>query len=276
MGKILTDDQLESYRRDGFLHPVPIISCDEAVAMRQALELVEKSHPEVLIGAGRNNAHLVLPFLDAFVHNQRMLDVVEDLIGPDILVWATVLFVKEPNDPGYVSWHQDYTHMGLEPHAGVSAWLALTPSTVESGCMRMIPGSHRSEILDHHDTFDEENLLTRGQTIHGIDESKAIDLVLQPGEISLHHPHTVHASSPNCSNERRIGFTIQSYIPPHVRQTKIPGHVQRARGEDTCRHMIEVPRPRDPLSPGDIEVRKNINRLLGELLYDGAEQKRNL
>ncbi|MGI9389467.1 MAG: phytanoyl-CoA dioxygenase family protein [Boseongicola sp.] len=276
MGKGLTEQQLESYRRDGFLHPVPIISDDEAGQMRQALEQVEADHPEALTGAGRNNPHLVLPFLDAFVHNQRMLDVVEDLIGPDILVWATVLFIQEPNDPGYVSWHQDYTHMGLEPHAGVSAWLALTPSTVESGCMRMIPGSHRDAILDHRDTFDEDNLLTRGQTIQGVDESKAVDLVLQPGEISLHHPHTIHASSPNRSGERRIGFTIQSYIPPHVRQTKIQGHVQRARGQEQHKHMIEVPRPRAVLSSDDVAMRTHINGLLAELLYDGAKQQRNL
>ncbi len=276
MGKVLTDRQIAQYQNDGFLHPVQIISPDEAAQMRQELEQIEKDHPEVLVGAGRNNAHLVLPFLDAFVHNQRMLDVVEDLIGPDILVWASVLFIKEPKDPGYVSWHQDYTHMGLEPHAGVSAWLALTPSTVESGCMRMISGSHRSEILEHHDTFDEDNILTRGQTIHDVDESKAVDLVLQPGEISLHHPHTIHASSPNLSTERRIGFTIQSYIPPHVRQTKIPGHVQRARGRDTYQHMIEVQRPGAPLTPGDIATRDKINQLLAELLYDGAEQRRNL
>ncbi|MEM9358711.1 MAG: phytanoyl-CoA dioxygenase family protein [Pseudomonadota bacterium] len=276
MGKVLTDTQVAQYQNEGFLHPVQIITQDEAAQMRQALEQIESDHPDVLVGAGRNNAHIVLPFLDAFVHNQRMLDVVEDLIGPDILVWASVLFIKEPNDPGYVSWHQDYTHMGLEPHAGVSAWLALTPSTVESGCMRMIPGSHRGEILDHHDTFDEDNILTRGQTIYGIDESKAVDLLLQPGEISLHHPHTVHASSPNLSAERRIGFTIQSYIPPHVRQTKIPGHVQRARGQNLYQHMIEVQRPRAPLTPGDIATRDNINQLLAELLYDGAEQRRNL
>lgn len=276
MRKVLTEAQIDQYERDGFLHPVRIISSDEANEMRQALEQIEKDHPAIIAGAGRNNAHLVLPFLDAFVHNQRMLDVVEDLIGPDILVWASVLFIKEPEDPGYVSWHQDYTHMGLEPHAGVSAWLALTPSTVESGCMRMIPGSHRSEILEHHDTFDEDNILTRGQTIRDVDESQAVDLVLQPGEISLHHPHTIHASSPNLSAERRIGFTIQSYIPPHVRQVKIPGHVQEARGHDPHEHMTKVPRPSVPVAAGDIATRDNINRLLAELLYDGAEQQRNL
>lgn len=166
--------------------------------------------------------------------------------------------------------------MGLEPHLGVSAWLALTPSTVETGCMRMVPGTHGDEIHPHKDTFDEDNILTRGQTIAGVDEAAAVDLVLQPGEISLHHPRTIHASSPNRGSERRIGFTIQSYLPPNVRQVKVEGHAQTARGNDPYNHMIEAPRPRDVLSPQDVASRDHINGLWTELLYDGAEKKRDL
>ncbi len=276
MGKVLSDDQIAQYERDGFLFPVSVLTPDEAAAAHAALEQAEADHPGTLDGAGRNNPHLMFPFLDAIVHHPRMLDAVEDIIGPDIRVWGTVLFIKEAHDPGYVSWHQDFTHMGLEPHLGISAWLALTPSTIESGCMRMIPGTHKSEILPHHDTFDENNILTRGQTIHGVDESKAVDLVLQPGEMSLHTPRTIHASAPNNSDNRRIGFTIQSYLPPEVRQTKGEGYAQHARGVDPFGHLKSAPRPKTLFDPEAMVVRERINALWAEQLYDGAEMKRDL
>lgn len=276
MGKLLSDAEIQRYERDGFLHPVPVISPEEAGKVRAALEQAEADHPEAIAGVGRNNPHFVFPFLDEIVHHPRMLDAVEDIIGPNVMAWGTVLFVKEAHDPGYVSWHQDFTHMGLEPHEGVSAWLALTPSTVETGCMRMIPGTHRSEILPHHDTFDENNLLTRGQTIQDVDDSTAVDLVLQPGEMSLHHPRTIHASSPNRGSERRVGFTIQSYLPPHVQQERIKGYWQTARGRDTHGHMEEAPRPSGLLTAEDVSFRTHINALRTELLYEGAEQRRNL
>lgn len=276
MGKVLSEDQVSSYERDGFVFPIPVLSPDEAAEVHAALEQAETDYPGKLDGAGRNNPHFMFPFLDDVVHNTRMLDAVEDIIGPDIRVWGTVLFIKEPRDPGFVSWHQDFTHMGLEPHAGVTAWVALTPSTVESGCMRMIPGTHRSEILPHHDTFDEHNILTRGQTITGVDESAAVDLILKPGEMSLHTPRTIHASSPNTSDQRRIGFTIQSYIPPEVLQTKGEGYAQLARGCDPFGHLKPAPRPKDVFDPDAMAVRERINALWAEQLYDGAETKRDL
>jgi len=276
MGKVLSATQIEAYERDGFVFPVRVMSPEDADAARVALEQAEADYPDALDGAGRNNAHMTFPFLDEIVHHPTMLDAIEDLIGPDIRVWGTVLFIKDAHDPGYVSWHQDFTHMGLEPHAGVTAWLALTPSTVESGCMRMIPGTHRDDIHPHHDTFDEKNILTRGQTIHGVDESKAVDLILQPGEMSLHQPRTIHASAPNRSNHRRIGFTIQSYLPPEVRQTKGEGYAQLARGTDPFQHLKAAPRPRDLFDPESMAVRERINALWKEQLYDGADKRRDL
>ena len=153
MGKKLTEQQIEDYKRDGFLFPVDIFSEAEAARLRAALEQAEAKWPEAFVGAARNNAHYNFTVLDEIVHSNDLLDAVEDLIGPDILNSGTVLFIKEARDPGFVSWHQDARYMGLEPHVGVTAWLALSPSIAESGCMRMIPGSHRDELHEHIDTF---------------------------------------------------------------------------------------------------------------------------
>ncbi|MEO0620485.1 MAG: DNA repair protein RecO [Pseudomonadota bacterium] len=271
-----TVDVLDAYNRDGFLAPVRIMSPEKAEAIRQQFEAAERDHPEVLEKRGRSNAHLVFPFLDEIVHDPFLLDCVEDLIGSAIGVWGSVLFIKEAHDPGFVTWHQDFTYNGLEPHEGTSAWLALTPSTLESGCMRMIPGTHKQGMFTHRDTFGENNILTRGQTIEGIDESTAVDLALQPGEVSFHHPRTVHASAPNRSDQRRLGFTIQSYLPPHVVQTKGDGYVQYGRGDDVFRNMLEVRRPTGTLVPDELEMRARINDLWTEQLYDGAEKRREL
>ncbi|MEL7544613.1 MAG: phytanoyl-CoA dioxygenase family protein [Pseudomonadota bacterium] len=272
----LTQTQVDDYNRDGFLAPVRVMSEAQAALVRETVEAAERDHPEALEARGRNNPHLVFPFLDEIAHDSFLLDCVEDLIGPEIRIWGTLFFIKEAHDPGFVTWHQDFTYNGLEPHEGTSAWIALTPSTLESGCMRMIPGTHTQGMFAHRDTFGEDNILTRGQTIDGLDEDAAVDLVLQPGEASFHHPRTVHASAPNKSSERRIGFTIQSYLPPNVQQVKGDGYVQYARGTDRSGPMKEVARPASTLEPRQLEIRSRINDLWAEQLYDGAKKQRDL
>ena len=246
----------------------------EAEDLRRRLEAAERRHPEALHAHNRNNAHLTFTCLDEIVHHPVICDGVEDLIGPDFLAWGSVLFIKEPGDGGYVSWHQDATYMGLEPHVGVTVWLALTPSTREAGCMRMIPGSHLGGIRQHADTFGEENILTRGQTIEGLDEDAAVDLVLRPGEVSFHDPRVIHASAPNRARHRRIGVVTQLYFPPEVRQTLGQGHAQLVRGRDPCRHMHHLPRPTSDMAAADVAKRNEVNALWQDWLYQGAERKR--
>ena len=131
----------------------------------------------------------------------RILDIVEDLIGPDILIYNVTYIVKEANTPSYVSWHQDLTYWGLSHDDQVSMWLALSPATLESGCMRMIPGSQLSGRQHHETTEDHSNVLFQGQTVRGIDEGKSVTCALKPGEASFHHGWTLHASMPNNSND---------------------------------------------------------------------------
>lgn len=271
----LTQDQIEAFHRDGFLSPVDVISENEAAEIRAELEAAEARWPEQLAGPGRNNAHLTLSCLDALVHDPRITDVISDILGPDLIVNATVLFIKEAHDPGYVSWHQDGRYMGLEPMTGVTAWLALSPSNLESGCMRMLPGSHAHGILEHEDTYGEDNILTRGQEIGGLDESRAVDLILRPGQMSLHNQQVAHASMPNQSDDRRIGFAIQSYLTPDVRQTLGRSLVQHVRGAATPDHHEVVPRASGDMTQADIAARDELNQVYADILYNGAERRRD-
>ncbi|HCV89806.1 MAG TPA: phytanoyl-CoA dioxygenase, partial [Alphaproteobacteria bacterium] len=141
----------------------------------------EAAHGDQLQAAGRNNAHYVLPALDRIAHDSRILDAVEDIIGHDILVAGTTLFIKEPETEGFISWHQDARYIGLEPHDWVTAWLAISDVTEENGCMRMMPGTHKAPLVEHVDTYGEDNMLTRGQTVPDVDETKAVPVPLKPG-----------------------------------------------------------------------------------------------
>lgn len=275
MPKFLTSDQVEAYNRDGFLAPVDIMPAAEATEIRERLEAAETHWPDALTGRNRNNAHLIFPFLDAVVHDTRILDAVEDLIGPNIRVYGTVLFTKEPESAGFISWHQDGTYMGLEPHDGTTAWLALSPSTETTGCMYMVPGSHTGGIRPHNDTFDDNNILTRGQAIDGIDEADAVPLILKPGQLSFHHRRTIHGSAPNRGADRRIGFAVQSYLPPHVRQITGTAHVQMARGADGPRHHPYAPRPTRVMAPEDVAFRDQLNDAWSDILYAGADKRRD-
>lgn len=274
MGKKLTKAQIEAFHRDGFVSPVDVFTEDEAQQLRKELEAAEAKWPEAFTGSERNNTHLTLTCLDRIVHNDTLLDAIEDLIGPNILNYGTVLFIKEPGDPGFVSWHQDARYMGLEPHVGITAWLALSPSNAKSGCMQMIPGSHH-EIREHNDTFGEQNILTRGQNIEDVDEARAVPLTLRPGQMSIHSARVIHASQPNNSTDRRIGFVIQPYMPPHVRQTIKQSAVQLVRGTDTRGNFSLIGRPERDMDPEFLAAKAEINADWADILYDGADQRRN-
>ncbi|WP_120500582.1 phytanoyl-CoA dioxygenase family protein [Roseovarius sp. EL26] len=274
MGKKLTSEQIEAFHRDGFVAPIDVFSEEDALRLRKELEAAEEKWPEAFEGAARNNAHLNLTCLDEIVHNETLVDAIEDLIGPDILNYGTVLFIKEPKDPGFVSWHQDARYMGLEPHVGVTAWVALSHSNDESGCMQMIPGT-QGEIKDHNDTFGETNILTRGQEVQDVDESKAVSLTLRPGQMSIHSARVIHASQPNKSNDRRIGFVIQPYMPPHVVQTITRTGAQLIRGTDPHGNFDRLERPQRDMDPKDVEMRDHINQTWADILYDGAKKRRD-
>ena len=272
LGK-LSEAQLKHYNDHGFVAPIDILSEAEAAQCLKELEDAEKGWPDALSGPGRNNAHYVLPILDKLTHNNAILNAVESLIGSNILVCGTTLFIKEPENEGFISWHQDARYIGLEPHNWVTAWLALSPATTQNGCMRMMPGSHKGELLAHEDTYGKNNLLTRGQTVPNVDESRTVPVELQPGQLSLHHPRVVHGSGPNLSQSRRVGFAIQSYIGADVDQVIGSIFVQQARGEDPFGYHQQRPRISTAMQDSDIAFREQANNELSKIFYAGAEQK---
>jgi non-heme Fe2+,alpha-ketoglutarate-dependent halogenase len=215
--KALTETAVRQYNETGYYAPVPALSTAEAAALRDKLETFEAG-AGVLAGKLRHKSHLLFTWLNDLIRHPRILDAVEDVIGPNILCWGSSFFIKEKRNPSFVSWHQDSTYWGLDPADVITAWVALTDSTAANGAMRVVPGTHKMDQVPHRDTFRSENLLSRGQEIMvEVDENQARMLELKAGEMSLHHVRLIHGSDPNPSDMRRIGFAIR-YIPTYVRQ----------------------------------------------------------
>ena len=276
MPKVLKKEQIEQYHDQGFISPVKVMSEKDALLIKEELEHVEEEFPNEINAESRNNLHLSFAFLDALAHNTIIVDAMEDLIGPNISLWASVMFIKEPSSKHYVSWHQDATYMGLDTLDFPTPWIALSPSNRETGCMTMISGSHKTKIQEHEDTFADNNILTRGQAIHNVDESKAVDLILRPGEMSIHHGAVIHGSQPNNSNQRRIGFSLQSYMPNNVKQVigrNIWTHVRGLKRDDMDGILLD--RPKFNMDPNTVAQRTIANENLSNILYRGAKEKRS-
>lgn len=272
MPKLLSRSQVDAYRRNGYHFPVRVFTESEAAQLRSALERHELGTGAPLQGKWRVKSHLLFTWADRIVHHPAVLDAVEDLIGPNILCWTSNFFIKEAQSPGFVSWHQDAAYWGLDPEEVVTAWVALSPASLESGCMKVVPGSHLESHIPHVDTFAENNLLTRGQEIAvEVDESKAVSMMLAPGEMSLHHIRLVHGSAPNHSSDRRIGLAVR-YLPTQVRQTKGRDSAMLVRGVDEHGHFDLEPRPREDL--GEAERRAHADAVDRKLavLYQGTDK----
>ena len=132
----LNSNQLKQYNEEGYVAPLDILTKEEALDARNEIELIEKEMPNEIDKSGRYNVHLISPKLDAIVHNSKILDAVESIIGKNILVCSTTLFIKNPKKEEFVSYHQDAKYIGLEPHNWVTAWIAVTDSNNENGCMK--------------------------------------------------------------------------------------------------------------------------------------------
>ena len=241
---ILTTDQRGQYEREGYVYPVPVLSAAEVADLRARLEAVERAQGGKLQPQQRSKSHLLFKWLDDLIRDPRILDPIEELIGPNILCWNTLFWIKEAGSESFVSWHQDTRYWGLSSDKVVTAWLALSPASVEAGCMRVMPRTHVGDVLRHEDKYDAANLLTRGQEIvEGIDEDRAAFMPLQPGEMSLHNYRLAHASGPNHAGDRRIGVSMH-FMPAETQQEV--GEWDSAalvRGEDSHRAFHHTPVP---------------------------------
>ena len=246
------------YHEDGFISGVEILTEACALEHRQILENAEKRVGSLHY---KTKIHTLLRSPYELATLPAVLDIVEGLIGPDILLFNTTYIVKEPQTSAHVSWHQDLTYWGLSDDAQVTLWLALSPATRASGCMRMVPGSHRRGRVEHQITADADNVLLQGQTITGIDDSSAVYCPLKPGQASFHHGWTMHASTPNQSNDRRIGLNVQ-YIAPHVRQTKHEmDSAILVRGTDEYQHFKKDELASTDLDPVAVARHEQLQRL---------------
>jgi non-heme Fe2+,alpha-ketoglutarate-dependent halogenase len=232
---MLSRQQLDQYDRNGIVFPIKVFSVDEISIFRDELESVAANCVE---GSRKrfDSLHLFFDWAYRLVTHEALLNAVEDILGSDILIDGTLVFYKPPQDSSYVSWHQDSVYSGWHLTPSTSAWIALTASHRANGCMRVIPGSHEQGLLDHDNVRDDPDLLNkRGERIKmDVDESQAVDVVLQPGEMSLHHSTIVHGSNPNTSDEPRIGFIVR-FVTNRIANRDRP--LLRVRGAADCSHL---------------------------------------
>jgi chlorinating enzyme len=242
MLKFLSANQVTRYQTQGYLSGIPVLNDNEIAEFRGAF----LEHATRIRGKFsqqyKHKTHLMLQWADRMVNHPKVLDIVEDLLGPNVLCWTSNLFQKKPMQPQFVSWHQDSTYWGLEPDEVLTVWIALMPSTPESGCLKVIPGSHHWTPVIHEDTFDKNNQLTRGQSMVGVDENLARDVVLAPGEISIHHVRLAHASRPNKADHARLGFAIR-FMSANVRAVGRNESALLVRGRDLNGHFAHEQRP---------------------------------
>ncbi len=273
MPKILTSAQVDQFWEQGFVAPIGVLSASEARDYRDRLESFEAAAGGPLRGDLRHKSHLLFIWLADMVRHRRVLDAIEDLYGPDLLCWTTNFFIKERADPAFVSWHQDSTYWGLSRPDVVTAWIAFTPANAGNGAMQVIPGSHKLDQIPHRDTFAKHNLLTRGQEVAvEVDQSKAVTLTLEPGEMSLHHVRLVHGSPPNPSDDRRIGFAVR-YIPTSVSQIAGEDSATLVRGVDDEHNFEHEPRPARDMDPAFLELHRKIADRNAQILYRGTSVK---
>ena len=273
MPKALSHAALQAYRRDGFYFPVPVLSASEVNRYRARLEEHEARTGQPLQGNFRHKAHLLFTWVDELVHHPKIVDAAEDLLGPNLLCWTTNFFIKEANSPGFVSWHQDAFYWGLSKDTVMTAWVAMSPANLKSGCMKFLPGSQTQDHIQHVDTFHKDNLHSRGQEIAvKVDGEKAVDCILNPGEMSLHHVKLVHGSEPNRSDDRRIGLAIR-YIPTDVKQLKVRDSATLVRGVDRYSNFDLEPRPKRDLDEAAMAAHTDAIDRQVKALYSGTDKQ---
>ena len=268
----LTPAQMALYQASGILHPLPALGSGEADVLAQRY----LARAAAIKGRNNQKPHLLYTWLDAVVRDARILDAVASVFGPNLLCWSSQFFAKPAGDAAYVSWHQDATYWGLSSPDVMTAWVALTPSTAESGCMRVVPGTHHAQVK-HEDRFDDDNLLSRGQEIAvEVDASRVVNVELQPGQMSLHHVLLFHGSEPNRALWPRVGFAIR-YMPTHVRQlSPIRDSAMLVRGHDAYGHFDAEASPRGDLDAAAVAAHADATERQLRILYAGAEARGRL
>lgn len=271
-------EDIARYWEDGFLHPVPVVSPEQAAEWRAEIEAIERDWltadlPKALNQYKRVNSHVVMPLAATIARHPAILNAVEGVLGENLLVWGAEFFIKEAGSNAIVSWHQDLTYWGMGATDNqCTAWLALSPATVESGCMRFVKGSHKNALVPHRDTFAENNLLSRGQEIAvEVNETDATPIELSPGQMSLHHGLMFHASGPNTSQDRRIGVAIRYLNPDAKQEVADKDYAMLVRGRDTSGNFINFAPPEELFAPRSLQLYEEIRAVQTKALAAGAK-----
>lgn len=244
--KLLHPEEVRRYQRDGIVFPVPIIPLADLDHFQEAFQQLEQCAGGAQKYVGF--PHMFFPRIWELATLPRLLDAVEDLIGPEVVIDSSLLLCKYPRDPAFAPWHQDGVHSGWYKTPSVSAWIALADATTENGCMRVIPGSHRSGRVAHAEVAREDSLFGAGAEIEvEVDESQAVSVTLAAGEASFHHPNIVHGSPPNRSDQKRISLIVR-FVTPLFQERHSTFPAVRARGSADLSHMtlLETPPKGEP------------------------------
>ena len=269
MPKLLTQAQIEKYNSDGFVYPIDVMTRELAQAYLQRLEATEALQGKQLIKGSNFKPHLLFKWADELAYHPKILDAVEDLIGPNIRILSSTVFPKMPGEGTFVDWHQDGTYFALEPdNIQLAVWLALSDAPVESGCMEMSVGSHRLGQLSHAEVSSEKHMLSLGQTVNvPLTKDRTEFMPLRAGQISVHHTHTAHRSGPNTASFRRVGVTL-TYVPAHVAvRAKVKPSAALVRGTDRWRNFEDEPRPQVDYGEKEREFQQYANSLF-RAVYD--------
>ena len=217
----LSEHERHRYAQQGWLVPRHRLSTELVRELQQALdELIRHNpgvRPEKLVSAhiegdNREGVHGSRRFLELAMH-PPIVDMVEDLIGPDIVLWGCHVFCKPPHEGFETPWHQDGHYWPIRPLATCTVWVALEPSMRDNGCLRVIPGSHQGHLLHAHLHEDRQDLTLQQRMADGtFDEGQAVDIELEPGQMSMHDVYMIHGAKANTSTQRRTGVALR-YMP---------------------------------------------------------------
>ncbi|MBS1959505.1 MAG: phytanoyl-CoA dioxygenase family protein [Bdellovibrionales bacterium] len=263
---------------NGQVSPIPVLNAEEVTLYREKLLSLLDGYKWKLDAVNRHKPHLYLKWANDLGRHPKMLEAVKQVLGPDLLLWYSVIFVKPPQNTGFVPWHQDSTYWAMNKEEGLSAWLALSDVNEANGCVNYIPGSNKGADIKHEINNSKDNMLHRGQMIKDLDTTTAKPIILKPGEMSMHDLRTLHASGPNPSDQPRLGIAFR-YIPtsnfPRTLKWLKRG-ATLVSGEDKFHHFVDDPVPQFDFDPVAMKAYKKSIRVAAIHTLFGDTSRSNL
>ena len=268
MPKVLSAEAVRHFEEHGYFSPVQALTADEVAYFRGKLEAFEQKHPND-VRKLKTKAHLLCPWVDEIARHKRILDIYEDLIGPDILCYSMAFRIKNSDGKTFAGWHQDTAYSPIKPIMVIGA-LALSDCSVKHGCLQVIPASHKTGLLPHQEASGTDSILAREQYIAvGFDTSKAVDMVLRPGEIGLFSADIIHGSGTNDSGERRLLLLVEM-MPACVEQRAHRDSAMLVRGVDNYRNYDHEPPARAEFGPDELAAWQNVVSKRAKNVFRGS------